>query len=165
MVVFLDKRATLFRVVTSDDGALERVFPRPEQIFVVERAQLVPHREVGRAAQQAYDAEDVGCGIAGAEAVQYGQQAHQGTGQEQQQAVMLQGDGTGGDEADGFPVTGPAEAFQATSADEVRHQTAGQDVKDKYDEQQSEDTSSPVLPDVVAQVVNGELFPDEDVEN
>ena len=122
MVAFLDKRANLFRVVASDDGALERVFPRPEQILVVEGAQLVPHHEVGRAAQQAYDAEDVGRGIAGAEAVQYGQQAHQDTGQEQQQAVMLLGGGTGGGGADGFPVAGPAETFQATPVDEVSQQ-------------------------------------------
>ena len=156
---------SLLRVVASDDGALVCVFPRLEQILIVEGMQLVPHCEVGCAAHQCDDAEDVGCGIAGAEAVQHGQHAQQDTRQEQQQAVMLQGNSSGGIESCRFPVAMPADTFQTASADEVRHQTAGQDIKGKYDEQQSEDTSSPVLPDVVAQVVNGELFPDEDVEN
>ena len=51
----------------------------------------MPHREVGSAAHQCDDAEDVGCGITGAEAVQHGQHTQQDAWQEQQQAVVLQG--------------------------------------------------------------------------
>ena len=80
MVAFLDKRAALFHVVASDDGALIDFLSHLEKVFAIEGSKLPEHPHIVDGEYQAADAEEIDTFVFHTEAVYEGQQAYQDAG-------------------------------------------------------------------------------------